>query len=78
MTTSRTHSCNLCRCTVVDGSGVGIEWTGAKIGDLMRFRAPSCVENHICQDCLDGIEHALEEQRTDMRRRDELAATEAH
>jgi hypothetical protein len=56
MTTERTHSCNICRCRVVDdgtrgngNAGIGLLFMS---GDDIEQKSCAQVENHICIKCL--------------------------
>jgi hypothetical protein len=52
MTTKRNHTCNLCHCMVIDGTGVGLVWTA---GSSFDFTTPGQAETHICQSCLNAL-----------------------
>jgi len=49
MTTERTHRCNLCRDTINDKSGVGIQFCN---GHSIKEIAVAMAENHVCLKCL--------------------------
>jgi hypothetical protein len=70
MTTSRTHTCNLCRGLVVGGTGVGLLW---KTWKEISLTTPGNAETHVCQECLDALEAALGALREHERIRAELA-----
>lgn len=59
MTTRRDYSCNLCRRSIVEGSGVGLLWESKGI----RLTTPGQAENHVCQTCLNDLEAALNDLR---------------
>lgn len=60
MTTRRTHTCELCRDGVVDGTGVGIKFG---MTHRIELTVPSNAETHLCQKCIDALQDALREQR---------------
>lgn len=49
MTTERTHRCNVCRDTIDDKSGVGIQFCS---GHSIKQTSVATAENHVCLRCL--------------------------
>jgi hypothetical protein len=73
MTTTRTHTCNLCRRTVTETEGVGLKWTGHGTGELIQFTTPGQAESHLCNGCVENLDTAISDLRRIERERDERA-----
>ncbi len=72
MSTRRQFTCNLCGCGLSEFGnneasfarhGVGIFFDSG-----LRFRLLTDAENHLCNECLEGVWKARQEQKTETRK----------
>lgn len=62
MTVRRIYSCNVCRDELDVQDIVGIQWAPGSAG--MQFSAPALCEQHICHQCIGGIQRQAKDPAT--------------